>query len=461
MIEQLRSDMEGLMTELTDLGRRNDELMTAKDADFAVIRDLDSQLKEYKRKYELAKTELRSVKGWFPCTSSRTRLISGTHHSILATSQLHTQPPPKMDDQMPMTSDGGLVDIHVTAFVSGIDSLLAAGRTSAPTRVLIPMKAVVNSATAIIEDVRAYELRPTRGNVDIEHLRSLRERLEATLSNLVVATKTHAMSSGMSPVSLLDAAASHVSATITEISRIIFIRKATRVEQEEFSATPPASQPPSSLRSVEDLRLGHDHKSSTAGIRRGEGEPPAARLVDRRGASSSEFSSSSTNSPPPIFDKSSVPGSGVVSDDSAPPEDAWAELKVCYSHIAIKGKADDSATCHLLEQPYLEAQTESIVYAIQSVLSGVRTPIPAPTLNENLTQIITIVSSIVAVCSGNLPPVSAQQGTEILEQLSDHAQKLQDVQALPEVTKESRQIMAKSSFAVANSMKALMKLGER
>lgn len=51
------------MTELSDLSKRNDELMTAKDADLVVIRDLDSQLKEYKRKYEQAKTELRSMKG--------------------------------------------------------------------------------------------------------------------------------------------------------------------------------------------------------------------------------------------------------------------------------------------------------------------------------------------------------------------------------------------------------------
>lgn len=55
--------MEGLVIELTDLSRRNDELMIAKDADVTVIRDLDAQLKEYKRKYEQAKTELRSVKG--------------------------------------------------------------------------------------------------------------------------------------------------------------------------------------------------------------------------------------------------------------------------------------------------------------------------------------------------------------------------------------------------------------
>ena len=55
--------MEGLITELSDLSRQNDELMTAKDSDLVVIRDLDGQLKEYKRKYEQAKTELRSVKG--------------------------------------------------------------------------------------------------------------------------------------------------------------------------------------------------------------------------------------------------------------------------------------------------------------------------------------------------------------------------------------------------------------
>jgi hypothetical protein len=55
--------MEGLITEVSDLSRRNDELMTSKDSDLVVIRELDVQLKEYKRKYEQAKTELRSVKG--------------------------------------------------------------------------------------------------------------------------------------------------------------------------------------------------------------------------------------------------------------------------------------------------------------------------------------------------------------------------------------------------------------
>ncbi|KAI0941809.1 hypothetical protein AcW1_003600 [Taiwanofungus camphoratus] len=438
ILDQLRSDMEGLMTELSDLSRRNDELMTAKDSDLVVIHDLDLQLKEYKRKYEQAKTELRSVK---------------------ATSQLFLQAP-RTDDQLPVSSDGGVLDIHVTAFVTAIDSLLTAGRSNAPTRVLTPMKAVVNAVTTIVEDVRAFERRPRRdrSEVDLEALRALRERAEATLSNLVTASKTHATSSGMSPVSLLDAAASHVSFTITEIGKTVCIRKATRAEQEQLapassSATATNGYAPS-LRSVEEIRSPHQRGGSSASSRRGDSFSSAARSTDpvssaristgrssleeRRGPPSN-MSSSDASSPPPIFDQpTSHSTGGMTSDESAiaeGPEDAWTELK-----------------------PYLEAQTEAIVHAIQSVLSAVRSPTPSPTLNENLTQIITIVSSIVAVCKDNLPPSSAQQGEEILRELGEHANKLSEVQALVEVTKESRQIMAKSSFAVANAMKGLMKL---
>lgn len=79
-------------------------------------------------------------------------------------------------------------------------------------------------------------------------------------------------------------------------------------------------------------------------------------------------------------------------------------------------------------------------------------------MNEDLTQIITIVSSIVAVCKDSLPPASAANGENILRELSEHANKLSEVQNLREVTKESRQVMAKSSFAIANAMKGLLKL---
>jgi hypothetical protein len=172
----------------------------------------------------------------------------------------------------------------------------------------------------------------------------------------------------------------------------------------------------------------------------------------------SEPSSSDTNSLPPIFDQPPLRSTGgLLSHDSTNvegSEDAWAGLKVCSS-LRLQDYVITDDYCY---QPYLEAQTESIVYAIQSVLSGVCAPTPSPSLNENLTQIITIVFSIVVVCNDNFPPASTQQGNEILRELREHANKLSNVQAMLEVTKESRQIMAKSSFAVANAMKGLMKL---
>lgn len=333
--------MEGLLTELNDLSRRNDELMTAKDSDLVVIRDLDNQLKDYKRKYEQAKTELRNVKGVFQFFAV---MPSRPKPSLLVTSQLFLQAPKfdKSEDQLPVSPDGGVLDIHITAFLSAIDSLLTAGRSNAPTRVLTPMKTVVNAVTNIIEDVRSFERRPQRerSDIDLDALRSLGERADATLSNLVAATKTHATSSGMSPVSLLDAAASHVSVTITEIGRTICIRKATKAEQEQFSYStfaPPVSSANNfspSLRSVDETRASHQRKASQASTSsRGRFSespvsPPNRYNDTRRRPPSDNSSSEQTNSPPPIFDQQ--PG-GVVSDDSAQGdgfEDAWAELKV-------------------------------------------------------------------------------------------------------------------------------------
>lgn len=227
------------------------------------------------------------------------------------------------------------------------------------------MKAVVNAVTFIIDDVRTFERRPTRDRADVDPdaLRSLRERAEATLSNLVAASKTHATSSGMSPVSLLDAAASHVSATITELGRTLCIRKASKAEMDQISNTPHTSFAGAtngfspSLRSVDEAKSSHQRKGSAASITsRGRfsestGSSPNRLYGESRRRPPSENSSSEkTNSPPPIFDQQTSSG-GILSDDSAQAdgsEDAWAELKVLISMVLF-GKAVHSS----LTPPFL------------------------------------------------------------------------------------------------------------
>jgi protein SPA2 len=67
LMEQLRTDLENVLAEANDLSNRNEELMAAREDDNNIIRDLNGQVKEYKRKYEQAKTELRSIKGRMRC----------------------------------------------------------------------------------------------------------------------------------------------------------------------------------------------------------------------------------------------------------------------------------------------------------------------------------------------------------------------------------------------------------
>ena len=95
----------------------------------------------------------------------------------------------------------------------------------------MPVKAVVDAVSSIVEDARSYDLRQRSDQdppIDYAHIENLCERAEATLSNLVTATKTHATSYGLSPVSLLDAALSHVSASVTELAKLLLIRRSPR-----------------------------------------------------------------------------------------------------------------------------------------------------------------------------------------------------------------------------------------
>lgn len=62
-VEQLQADLEGLISELDDLSQRNDVLVAEREADLRQILKLEGEVKDYRRKYEAAKTELRGLKG--------------------------------------------------------------------------------------------------------------------------------------------------------------------------------------------------------------------------------------------------------------------------------------------------------------------------------------------------------------------------------------------------------------
>lgn len=51
------------MEELGSLAVRNEELLADRDEDAAIIKRLDAEVQEYKRRWEATKTDLRNLKG--------------------------------------------------------------------------------------------------------------------------------------------------------------------------------------------------------------------------------------------------------------------------------------------------------------------------------------------------------------------------------------------------------------
>ena len=126
--------------------------------------------------------------------------------------------------------DGLVKDIDVTRFQIAIDELLRSARRDEPNAVLTCVKPVVIAVRDITIDLGD----PQPGQDDAMGQRhKLMAKVYATANNLVTASKNFAMSRGLSPVSLLDAAASHVTSSIVELIRLVKIRPTPVQELEE------------------------------------------------------------------------------------------------------------------------------------------------------------------------------------------------------------------------------------
>jgi hypothetical protein len=155
------------------------------------------------------------------------------------------------------------------------------------------------------------------------------ERTQATLSNLVTASKTHATSYGLSPVSLLDAALSHVSASVTELAKTLFIRRSPREIDNGFGQSSSNGRygntlAPVTRPSMESYRS-RDSPTQPRGL--------ALKSLPMNPKDISERSSSNSSSPPALFDE---PGTtkrrGIASEESTyrsgSNADAWSEVQV-------------------------------------------------------------------------------------------------------------------------------------
>ncbi len=126
------------------------------------------------------------------------------------------------------------------------------------------MRPIVITCKGITEEVENYEQRKDASMKaeDKSNLYACKSKLSATLTNLMTAAKNHATGYGISPVSLLDAAAGHLTATLVDLVKVVKLRR------EHFKVPPepiPVNNYDSEIPSLE-TKNSQDNGSETMGI---------------------------------------------------------------------------------------------------------------------------------------------------------------------------------------------------
>ncbi|SMY18596.1 unnamed protein product [Zymoseptoria tritici ST99CH_1A5] len=117
--------------------------------------------------------------------------------------------------------NGRVKDVQVTAFQVAVEELLRVARGSSTAQMLECVKGVVVGTQAITSAAASSE---NGSSKDPAELPRLQARVTGTANSLITATKQHAASHGLSPVALLDAAASNLTAAVVELIKAVRIR---------------------------------------------------------------------------------------------------------------------------------------------------------------------------------------------------------------------------------------------
>ncbi|KAL1916207.1 uncharacterized protein VTP21DRAFT_5824 [Calcarisporiella thermophila] len=208
--DDIRQEVTALLEEIKELTRQNDELTAARERDTEVISQLSREVSNRRASYER--------KGGLRNGGNGVRELDRQQTDIV-----------KMSEVNP--SSGGVIDERVLVqYQKAIDNLLHAGRSDLTSNVLMSMKSVVVACKAITEDVESHQ--PASEDED-ETLENLKSQLSADLTRLVGAAKNHAVGMGISPVSLLDAAARDLTDAVVSLVRIVGVKPDMRGDMRE------------------------------------------------------------------------------------------------------------------------------------------------------------------------------------------------------------------------------------
>ncbi len=200
--EDVKREASNSLAEMKTLSERCSQSWEREESLLSRVRHLEQEVKQWKNHYARARTQVRTLRASTIGPAIRPADVAGytNHHRFVS-------------------SDGRIKDVHITKFQIAIDELLRAARVEEPSSVLEHMKAVIVSTRHLTHDV-SDKHNSNSGDASSK----LKSRVSSHANDLITVSKTFAASEGISPVTLLDAAASHLTAAVVELIQVVKIR---------------------------------------------------------------------------------------------------------------------------------------------------------------------------------------------------------------------------------------------
>ncbi|KAL5088116.1 hypothetical protein Trisim1_007279 [Trichoderma cf. simile WF8] len=342
--EEVRAEAQEFLREMRQLSQQSGSTYEKQAALEKTIEQLENEVRDWRERYAKTKTQIRSLRG-----SSAGFSVDGDSIKLPSDNTL-------------LDENGRVRDVHVTKYQMAIDELLQKVRDDHPENVIDAMKGVVVSVRRITRDLD--ESAPRGNEAAQQQQGKLRARISATANHLITVSKSFAASSGITPISLVDAAASHLTVAIVEILRTAKIRPTPTEEledEEDGNATPIDSSGFFSPRSVARGSTTH------------EGLPPAPAFKNLANIRASIESSaySPVNSPRTSMD--------------------------AYANGAPNGHGEEHHDGQIEGlKTYLEDQNALLIPGIHNVVNCARADGDIRQISTHISSVNGIVSSIVS-----------------------------------------------------------------
>lgn len=374
---EVKQEASTFLREMRALSERSSENADREERLVRQVHQLEEEVNQWRNRYLQVKGQLRTLRA-----PSIDGTIQQPNINQSAKNMGH------------MEQNGFIKHVHVTKLQVAIDELLRSARTSEPRSLFTHVRSIFVFTRDIIQDAQ----RGTPSSDDqVQKITKYTKMISDTANNLVTAVRNFSSANGLSPVCLIDAAASHLTNSVVALASVVKIKPAMPEESEDeddnnsLIAESPASY--YGMKQYNRLSIGDESIYSAM-------SPVQQPTLP---TSSLQTPKSQYMNPPPQY-QNGLSNGGSYSSASARPglgissQHAEAEeLKVISSFpSALYMKRLEARILIIISQVFLEDQTDGLVQAITSLVESIRADDSPATVKSNTEAIVSILSRIIS-----------------------------------------------------------------